>query len=164
MDEKPGREELLKTPIRMLDLSRIGSISDLVEGFSHTSFQARNLSTAVEIMRKMTGPEGDGASTVFLGLSGSLIAAGLRKLIADLVRLRLVDVIVTTGAVVYQDFYQAMGYKHYKGSVGVDDVLLHEHMIDRIYDTYVDEEKFRETDLDIGEIMEGIGRGRYSTR
>ncbi len=164
MDEKPGREDLLKTPIRMLDLSGIGSISDLVEGFSHTSFQARNLSTAVEIMQKMIEPEGDGASTVFLGLSGSLIAAGLRKVIADLIRLRLVDVIATTGAVVYQDFYQAMGYRHYKGSVGADDVLLHERMIDRIYDTYVDEEKFRETDLDIGEIMEGVGPGRYSTR
>ena len=64
MDEEPVREELLKTPIRMLDLSKIGSISDLVEGFSHTSFQARNLSTAVDIMKKMTGPEGGGASMI----------------------------------------------------------------------------------------------------
>ncbi len=164
MSEKnvPGREDLLKTPIRMLDLSKSISINDLVEGFSNTSFQARKISKCVEIYRKMA--KEDKRRTILLGMSGALVAAGLRKIISDLIKLRLVDVITTTGAVVYQDFYQAMGYKHYRGDPNSDDVLLHSYMIDRIYDTYVDEDKFRETDVNIGRIMEKLEPRKYSTR
>jgi len=158
----PKREDFLKTPIRMIDLSRSVSINELVEGFSNTSFQARKLSQCVGIYGKML--EGDRKRTILLGMSGALVAAGLRKIIADMIRLGLIDVITTTGAVVYQDFYQAMGYRHYKGDPGSDDVLLHSYMIDRIYDTYVDEDKFRETDVNIGKIMEGLEPGKYSTR
>jgi deoxyhypusine synthase len=99
-----------------------------------------------------------------LGMSGALIAAGLRKIISDMIKMGLIDVIATTGAVVYQDFYQAMGYHHFRGDPNSDDVLLHEYMIDRIYDTYVDEDKFRETDINIGKIMEGLQPRKYSTR
>jgi deoxyhypusine synthase len=159
---KPTREELLKTPIKMLDLSEKRTIGDMIEQFSNTSFQARSMSDCVRIYRKMT--EVDGSHTIFLGLAGSVIAAGLRKIVRDMIELRLVDVICTTGAVVYQDYYQSMGYKHYRGAVESDDVLLHEYMIDRIYDTYVDEEKFRETDVSIGKLLESLGGGRYSTR
>jgi deoxyhypusine synthase len=76
----------------------------------------------------------------------------------------MIDVLVTTGAIIYQDFYQSRGYKHFKGDPHSDDVLLHSYMIDRIYDTYVDEDKFRETDFFIGKIMDEEGGGRYSTR
>lgn len=160
--KKPGREDILKTPIRMVDVSGKTSISELVRQFSNSSFQARNLGTCVDIYRKMT--EEDGSHTIFMGLAGSVIAAGLRHIIAELIKKGLVDVIATTGAVVYQDYYQAMGYHHYRGSVDSDDVLLHEYMIDRIYDTYVDEDKFRETDISIGKLLESLGGGRYSTR
>ncbi|MBN1540494.1 MAG: deoxyhypusine synthase family protein [Candidatus Thermoplasmatota archaeon] len=159
---KPSRADLLKTPIRMLDLSHKMSIRELVEGFSRTSFQARRLSQCVDIFRRMT--DLDRSHTVLLGMSGALVAAGLRKLIGDLIKLRLVDVIATTGAVVYQDFYQTMGYKHYRGDPNSDDVLLHSYMIDRIYDTYVDEDKFRETDVSIGRIMDTLEPRKYSTR
>ncbi len=161
-DERPTRDELLKTPIKMIDLSKKITIGDLLDQFSGTSFQARRLSQCVDIYRKMT--DEDGSHTVFMGLAGSAIAAGLRNVITDLIRVGLVDVIATTGAVVYQDYYQAMGYHHYRGNVDSDDVLLHEYMIDRIHDTYVDEEKFRETDVSIGKLMESLGSGRYSTR
>lgn len=159
---KLKREDILKKPIQMVDVSRKNSIGELVDQFSESSFQARNLATCVEIYRKMT--EKDGSHTVFLGLAGSVIAAGLRHVITDLIKKGMVDVIATTGAVVYQDYYQAMGYHHYRGDVDSDDVLLHEYMIDRIYDTYVDEDKFRETDVSIGKILESLGGGRYSTR
>ncbi|MFW3145432.1 MAG: deoxyhypusine synthase family protein [Thermoplasmatota archaeon] len=161
-DKVPSRQELLRSPIEMLDLSKKTSIGELVEDFSKTSFQARRLSQCVDIFRKMT--DRDGSHTVLMGMSGALVAAGLRKLIAQMIEARLVDVITTTGAVVYQDFYQSMGYRHYKGDPNSDDVLLHSYMIDRIYDTYVDEDKFRETDVNIGRIMEKMEPRKYSTR
>jgi len=138
------------------------SISELVVSFSSTSFQARRLAQCVDVYRQMLD-EG-GSFTIFMGISGALIAAGLRKILADMIRLRLVDVIVTTGAVIYQDYYQSMGHSHFRGKPDSDDVLLHGYMIDRIYDTYVDEEKFRQIDMDIGRIMDKKGGGRYSTR
>lgn len=159
---RPKRADLLKRPIKMLDLTKERTIGDLVDGFSSTSFQARRLSQCVDIYKKVT--QRNGSHTILMGMSGALVAAGLRKTIADLIEMRLVDVIVTTGAIVYQDYYQSRGYKHYKGDPLSDDVLLHSYMIDRIYDTYVDEDKFRETDLHIGKLLESLGGKRYSTR
>ena len=164
MEDRPRREDLLKKPIKMLDLSSEMSIGDLVNGFSDTSFQARKIAECVDIYGEMLDRNHGKPMTIFMGLSGSVIAAGLRKVISDMIRLRFVDVLVTTGAVVYQDFYQSMGYGHYRGDPRTDDNMLHSHMIDRIYDTYVDEEKFRECDIKIGRIMEGTGGGRFSTR
>jgi deoxyhypusine synthase len=158
----PKRKDLLKTPIRMLDLSKRTTIGELVEGFSNTSFQARRLSQCVGIYEKMLQKEGK--YTILMGMSGALVAAGLRKTLADLIEKGMVDVLVTTGAIIYQDLYQSRGFKHYKGDPNSDDVLLHSYMIDRIYDTYVDEDKFRETDFFIGRMMEQEGGGRYSTR
>ncbi|MGA1821598.1 MAG: deoxyhypusine synthase family protein [Thermoplasmatota archaeon] len=164
MEKELDRSDLLKRPIKMIDLSKETTIGGIVDGFSDTSFQARKLAESVEIFNEMISRRDRKTMTIFLGLSGALVAAGLRKVISDMIRLRMVDVIATTGAVVYQDFYQAMGYKHYRGDPRSDDNLLHSLMIDRIYDTYVDEDKFRETDVNIGRIMDEVGGGRHSTR
>ncbi|MDG6225315.1 MAG: deoxyhypusine synthase family protein [Candidatus Thermoplasmatota archaeon] len=161
-DDVPTRDDLLMTPIRMLDVSDKVTIGQLMEGFANTSFQARRLSQCLSIYERMLDHEGE--FSILMGLSGAMVAAGLRKIVSDLIRSGYVDVVVTTGAIVYQDFYQARGYRHYRGDPNSDDVLLHSYMIDRIYDTYVDEDKFRETDVFIGRIMEEIGGGRYSTR
>ncbi|MFO8050287.1 MAG: deoxyhypusine synthase family protein [Thermoplasmatota archaeon] len=160
--DRPSREELLSKPIEMADISRRMSIGELVEAFSGMSFQARKLAHCTDIFRKMT--ERPRSHTVMLGLSGALVAAGCRKIITDMIRMGLVDVIATTGAVVYQDLYQALGYHHYRGDVNSDDVLLHSYMIDRIYDTYVDEDRFRECDVMIGKIMDAMEPRKHSTR
>jgi deoxyhypusine synthase len=103
--------------------------------------------------------------TVILGLSGALIAGGLRKVIRDMVKYGLVDVIASTGAIPYQDFYQARGFQHYAGTPKADDAVLHDLKIDRIYDTYVDEEKFEETDRHIARLVEDkLKPGLYSSR
>ena len=102
--------------------------------------------------------------TIFLGLSGALIAGGLRKVIRDLVEAGFVDVIVSTGAIVYQDVYQAQGYKHYMGTPKADDAVLHDLYIDRIYDAYVDEVGFVKTDDVIAEIAAALPPRKYSTR
>jgi deoxyhypusine synthase len=102
--------------------------------------------------------------TIMLGLSGALIAGGLRKVIRDLVAAGFVDVIVSTGAILYQDIYQAYGFSHYMGTPTADDGVLHDLYIDRIYDTYVDEIGFVKTDDSIGEIASEMEPRKYSTR
>jgi deoxyhypusine synthase len=103
---------------------------------------------------------------VFLTLAGSLISAGLKQVIVDLVKNNMVDAIVSTGAnIVDQDFFEALGFKHYKGTqFGIDDNELRELMIDRIYDTFIDEEDLRICDATIGEICDWLPAKPHSSR
>ena len=159
---KKQRAELLVTPVNQLDLGSAGSIHDLVEAWSKTSIQSRSISECAHVYQNMISDPA--RPTIFLGLSGALIAGGLRKVIRDLIAAGFVDVLVSTGAIVYQDMYQAQGYKHYMGTPKADDAVLHDLYIDRIYDAYVDEVGFVETDDVIAEISASLPAKKYSTR
>jgi len=156
------RAQFLARPVRQLDLSRIKSVRELVAAWSETSIQSRSLAACAKVYENMILDKD--RPTIFLGLSGALIAGGLRKVISDLIQAGFVDVVVSTGAIVYQDFYQAQGFKHYIGTPDSDDSLLHDLYIDRIYDTYVDEIGFVETDDIIGKIAGSLEPRKYSTR
>ena len=144
------RREFLKKPVRPIDVRKVRGVGDLVDQFRGTSIQARNLGRCLEVWENaLADPK---RPTIFLGLAGPLIAAGLRKVIRDLVDWGLVDVVVSTGAVLYQDLYQTIGGRHWVGTPAADDVRLRDLYLDRIYDTYVDELKFEDTDRVIGRI------------
>ena len=162
MTDKGDRKKLLSRPIKQLDLDNTKTILDIVKAFRNTSIQARNLGKCFEIYEDMLTDED--RPTIILGLSGPLIAAGLRKVIRDMIHNRIVDVVVSTGAIMYQDFYQSRGFEHYAGSPEIDDRMLRNLMIDRIYDTLVDEEKFEETDRMIAKIVGSLKPGNYSSR
>jgi deoxyhypusine synthase len=77
----------------------------------------------------------------------------------------MVDAIVATGAsIVDMDFFEALGFKHYKGSSIVDDKKLRELYIDRIYDTFIDEEQLQICDNTIKEIADSLDPAPYSSR
>ena len=129
-------------------------IGDLLEQFRSSSIQARNLGRCFEVWENaLRDPK---RPTIFLGLSGPLIAAGLRKVLRDLIDWGLVDVVVSTGAVLYQDLYQSVGGRHWMGSPTADDLACGTCTSNRIYDTYVDELKFEDTDRVIGRITESL--------
>ncbi|NYT12447.1 MAG: deoxyhypusine synthase [Methanomassiliicoccales archaeon] len=157
-----SRENLLNEKVRSIDFESISTVADLVEAFKDSSIQSRALATcAIAYERALLD---ESRPTIIMGLAGPLVAGGLRKVIADMIRYGIVDAIVSIGAIPYQDFYQARGYSHYKCSPNIDDLLLRDHFIDRIYDTLVDEEKFRETDAFIGDIAETLEPRTYSSR
>ncbi len=136
---------ILSQRIRQLDIRKGMLASDMVEAMADMSIQARNLGACAQVLGRMYADRR--RPTILLGLAGPLIAAGLRKVIRDLVVGGYVDVVVSTGAILYQDIYQARGFGHYRGTPAADDTVLRDLRIDRIYDTYVDEEKFIETDI-----------------
>lgn len=156
------REELLKTPVEQIDLSKVETVSELVEAWKRGSIQGRNLGKCASVWENML--QDPVRPTVIMGLSGCMMAGAQRFILRDLIRDGLVDCLVSTGAQLYQDFYQAMGYQHYVGDVNADNVALHEHWIDRLYDTYVDELAFRKTDHYIAEMTEKLPPGNYSSR
>lgn len=156
------KERLMAAPIQQVDLEKISGVDDLVAAFSRASIQARNVGRCAEIYEKMlSDPD---RPTIFLGLAGPLIAAGLRKVIRDMIEHAMVDVVVSTGAILYQDLYQAMGFRHAEGTPEADDRRLHDLHIDRIYDTYVDEEKFWTLDCSVGNFADTLPPGRFSSR
>jgi deoxyhypusine synthase len=156
------RRSYLKRAVAPVDVTRGAGLGDLLDQFRSTSIQARNLARCLEVWENaLADPK---RPTVLLGLSGPLIAAGLRKVLRDLVDWGVVDVVVSTGAVLYQDLYQSIGGRHWIGTPTANDVELRELYLDRIYDTYVDELKFEETDRVIGKITEKFPRRPASSR
>ena len=157
-----SKKDVLSEKVKQIDFDKIVTVKDLVEAYKDSSIQSRALATCATVYEKALKDRS--RPTVILGLAGPLVAAGLRKVIADMVKFGIVDAIVTIGAIPYQDFYQARGYHHYKCSPHCDDLALRELFIDRIYDTLVDEEKFRETDEVIGNIAGELEPRAYSSR
>jgi deoxyhypusine synthase len=130
----------------------VHGLGELLEAFATTSIQARNLARCLQVWENaLIDPR---RPTIFLGLSGPLIAAGLRRVIRDLIDWGVIDVLVSTGAVLYQDLYQGAGGQHWMGTPTADDAALRDLYLDRIYDTYVDEMKFQDTDRAIGRITD----------
>jgi deoxyhypusine synthase len=122
-------------------LEKIERISELLEAFNRTSFQSRALAKCANIFIQML--EDPKRPTIFLGLAGAMVPAGMKGIISTMIKRKMVDVIVSTGANMYHDLVEALGEHHYLGSPDADDRILREESIDRIYDTYADESKFR---------------------
>lgn len=130
------------------------TVNQLIQEFSKSgSFGAGRIATACDIYERMLREE---ECTVFLSMAGAVVPAGLRTIIADLVRKRFVDAIVTTGANMVHDLLEALGGHHYKGHWNVDDALLYKHHVYRIYDIFVPEEDFIKEDARLTEMFDDI--------
>lgn len=161
-EDKRQKNALLSRTVNQPAPSGLSTVADLVKQMAGMSIQARNVGQCYEVYREMLAdPE---RPTIFLGLAGPLIAGGLRQVIREMIAFGMVDVVVSTGAILYQDLYQARGYQHFHGHVDADDVRLRELWIDRIYDTYVDEIAFGETDSWIAAFADTLAPGVYSSR
>jgi deoxyhypusine synthase len=137
------------------------NVSALLEGMALTGFQGRKLGESVAVWRKMLQ---DPECTIFLGLSGAMIPAGMQRCLVEMVRRHYVDVIVSTGANIFHDICEHAGVCHYIGHHHVDDAGLYKEGIDRIYDVFAFEEEFRQVDRGIADFGESIAPFRGSSR
>ena len=158
---KPKKSDLLVEVVEHIDVKE-HNVVPLVEAMSKMAFSARDLGRAAQIYETMLR---DDNCTIILCLAGSIFSAGLKNVIADLVRHNMVDAIVSTGAIIVdQDFFEALGFKHYKGEINMDDDVLRRLAIDRIYDTYIDEDQLRACDATCAQIADGLDARPYSSR
>ena len=155
------KNDFLKDPVKHIDIKSFNSI-EIIEAMKDMSFTARDTTRAAEIFDMMIK---DQECTIILCIAGSTSAAGCMQIYADMVKYNMVDAIVATGAsIVDMDFFEALGFKHYKGSSFVDDQKLRELYIDRIYDTFIDEEQLQVCDNTIKEIADSLAPRPYSSR
>jgi deoxyhypusine synthase len=161
----PTKRELLTTPIQHIDIKKHNVVA-LVDAMQSMAYSSRDLARAASIYERMLRDHDCG---VILCLAGSLISAGLKQIFVDLIRNNMVDAIVSTGAnIVDQDFFEALGFKHYIADElykqGTEDSTLRELMIDRIYDTLIDEEQLRHCDETTHQIANSLDPRPYSSR
>ena len=162
---KNRKRELLARPIEHIDITKQNVVA-LVDAMQHMAFTARDLHRAADIYDRMLRDQGCG---VILCLAGSLVSAGLKKVFVDMIRNNMVDAIVSTGAnIIDQDFFEALGFKHYiaedEFKSGTKDGELRDLMIDRIYDTFIDEEELRVCDETTQKIFDELEPRAYSSR
>src|SRR4030043_1032855 len=138
---RKGKSKFLQQPIQHLNLKETKSLFDLVQAFRHTSFQSRNIFKCFEVFRKMLD---DPACIIFLGLSGAMVPGGMRRVIRDMIEMKLVDVIVSTGANIFHDIFESSGFRHYIGFVEGDDDALRKHRIVRVYDALMDDHEINQ--------------------
>jgi deoxyhypusine synthase len=162
MPNDTRKAELLSTPVQHIDIKSFDA-RPIVEQMAHMSFTSRDLARATSIYNQMLA---DPDCSIILTLAGSTSAGGCMDLYADLVRFGMVDAIVATGAsIVDMDFFEGLGFKHYQALEIPDDKTLRALYIDRIYDTYIDEDDLQACDHIIGDIADSLTPGRgYSSR
>ena len=155
------RADLLCTPVEHYDIKTV-NVVPMISMMEKTAFQARNLARAAGIVDEMIRDQDCG---IILTIAGSLVSAGQKYILLDMIRSNMIDVIVSTGAnIVDQDFFEALGFRHYQGTPFSADEELRERHIDRIFDTYIDEDELRVCDETVRQIADGIEPRAYSSR
>jgi len=156
------KQDLLNKTIQHIDITSFDA-RPIVDAMDKMSFSSRDLARATTIFNRMLQDE---SCSIILTIAGSTSAGGCMQLYHDLIKYNMVDAIVATGAsIVDMDFFEALGHKHYQAaSQTIDDNILRELMIDRIYDTYIDEENLQDCDKTILEIANKLAPRAYSSR
>ena len=155
------KKDLLSQEVEHIDITKFDS-REIISSMKKMSFVSRETANAAGIFNEMLK---DKDCSIFLTLAGSTSAAGCMHIYRDLVKYNMVDAIVATGAsIIDMDFFEALGFKHYQGSQFQDDTELRENYIDRIHDTYIDEDELQMCDKTIGEIADKLEPRSYTSR
>src|SRR5437867_6843704 len=156
------RGDAFKNAVDHFDVARVRNVSEALEAFNSTSFQSRLLGRCYRIwMRMLTDPN---RRMIFFGLSGAMIAGGMRRILRDMIAFHAIDVLVSTGANLSHDLYESLGGRHYIAHHHIDDPTLRSMRIDRVYDTYADDVKFTEADEFVEKFSESLEPRGYSSR
>ena len=156
-----NKKSLLNSPVEHIDIKSFDA-RKIIDGMGKMSFTSRDTARAAGIFNEMLA---DKDCSIFLTLAGSTSAGGCMNLYTDLVKNNMIDAIVATGAsIIDMDFFEALGFKHYQGSQFQDDTELRKNYIDRIYDTYIDEEELQACDQAICDIANKMEPKSYTSR
>lgn len=155
------KKELLKETVKHIDITSFDA-TPIIDSMRDMSFSSRDTASAADILNRMLA---DKECSNILTLAGSTSAGGCMQVYVDMVKNNMIDAIVATGAsIVDMDFFEALGFKHYKGTPFIDDKFLRNNYVDRIYDTYIDEEELQNCDSTIKAIADNLEPRPYSSR
>jgi deoxyhypusine synthase len=155
------KAELLANTVEHIDITSFDA-RPIVGAMRKMSFTSRDAARAAEILNMAID---DKDCSIWLTLAGSTSAGGCMHVWRDMVKYGMIDAIVATGAsIVDMDFFEALGFRHYQAKDVPDDRVLRDLYIDRIYDTYIDEEELQACDATILAIADSLEPRPYSSR
>ena len=144
--DETEREEFSHDPVEHVDVDSGMSVASLVDAYGNGGVGAQRLHEAVDVYAEMLARED---VSIFFGLAGAMVPAGMRTIVADLIRDGHIDALVTTGANLTHDSIEAIGGKHHHGRENAPetpqrehDERLREEGVDRIYNVYLPQEHF----------------------
>ncbi|MBE0640313.1 MAG: deoxyhypusine synthase [Bacteroidales bacterium] len=155
------KKKLLRETVKHINIKSFDS-TPIIDAMRDMSFTSRDTASATDILQRMIN---DPDCTIWLTLAGSTSAGGCMQVYVDMIKNNMIDAVVATGAsIVDMDFFEALGFKHYKGTPWIDDKQLRSLYIDRIYDTYIDEEELQACDETTKTIADNLEPRPYSSR
>jgi deoxyhypusine synthase len=154
--------DLRETPVVPFPITEHATAAELMERMAGTSFQARQLAGAARIWARMLA---DPEATIFLGVAGALVPAGMRPVLTYLVEHRMVDCVVSTGANLFHDLYETLGARHWQHPPETDDVALGRLRFNRFYDVLAPEISFTNAEEFVARFIRTLDSDRaYTTR
>ena len=158
---KPKASKYLTVPTRPVQVDRDRSVAGVLEKMEGAGLGARQLAEAHRIWLDMLGDN----TTIFVAVSGALIPAGMRRLLAYVIKNRFVDVIVASGTLLFHDLHETLGRQHFQAHPNMTDPELESAQITRVWDVLASEEEYREADEWVGQFTNQLDQTRpYSTR
>jgi len=114
------------------------SVEEMMDKFKCLGYQSVELSKAAEVIVKMKKD----SAKIFLTFTSNMVTSGLRGFFAQLTRLGMVNVIVTTVGGIEEDIMKANGESFNVGKFDADDVELHEKGINRVGNILINNESY----------------------
>ena len=116
-------------PVKDLKINKDTKITELLDQLKNIGgFTAKKLATGIEIFETMSN---DKKCIKFLSFPACIISTGIRGIIKDLVKYKLVDVIITTCGTLDHDLARTWK-NYYEGSFDMDDKELYKKGINRL--------------------------------
>jgi len=113
--------------VRDYRLKKGMGVAELLSQMGGAGFQATKVGEALDVIRKMKQEK----ATVFFAFTANMAASGLRGVFAELMKEKLVDVVITTGGAIEHDFIKA-DEPYFLGDFNMDDKELHRKEINRL--------------------------------
>ena len=128
------------------------SVKELVTSYQNIGFQSIELKKASDVIVKM---KKEGAK-IFLTFTSNMVTSGLRGFFAQIIKLGMTNVIVTTAGGLEEDIMKAKGEKFKIGTFDTDDVELHEQGVNRVGNLMINNESYMNFEDCINPILDQL--------
>ncbi|MDR2966426.1 MAG: deoxyhypusine synthase [Methanobacteriaceae archaeon] len=125
--------------IKQINIKKKMSVSQIMEEYANSGvLGAGKVAKASALLANMIN---DKNMKIFLSVAGPLVPGGLRNIIANMIKNKQVDLLITSGANITHDLLESFGGRHYRG-LGFNDEKLNKEGVGRIGDLYTKSEDF----------------------
>ena len=139
----PDKKKILSNPVKDEKITKSTTLGELISQFLESGgFTSSKIGVAYEILKEMVEEE----NTTFLSFPADIISTGTRGIINEMVKRKMVDVIITTCGTLDHDIARSFR-DYYCGSFDYNDRELKDLGINRLGSVVIPDESY-------GEIME----------